>query len=253
LCLRNFSAEEVLFEVPAGYPVIDGVQILGEPVALFQQGLFNRKAPLLLGRNAVEGNFITWFWNNDSTTITPSGYKYLTQVIFSMYLYSPQDVSDVLKWYNQTIEEEGLFDGISVMFADTFIDCGTSYIARAMANHSASVFYYYFTHPTQNWDLSFLNCTHLTELPYVFNTSLFGSEFDADEQRLSNSVVEYWHAFHLTGNPNTNGQSVWPVFSPADPSVLNFDIFPNGTFPTVFDPADSLCPLWLPWLLGQNM
>lgn len=48
-----------------------------------------------------------------------------------------------------------------------------------------------------------LTIGHSAELPYVFGTvSLAGFKFTEDEEKLSDSMMQYWGNFIKYGNPN---------------------------------------------------
>ena len=64
--------------------------------------------------------------------------------------------------------------------------------------------------------------------------------FTADEVVLSQRFVDYWAAFAITGNPNSDLQAAWPAWNPTSREVLLLQT-PNVV---VTNASLSPCAFW---------
>jgi len=120
------------------------------------------------------------------------------------------------------------------MFADFAIDCGTDMFARVhSAMGTGGVYRYYFTHNTVNDPTTHrVNCTHASEVPYVWNdTTVFHDQpawsFVTSERTLSLQIQMIWGTFALTGNPGTS----WPTYNNQTSSIMILDTGGIHTLP----------------------
>ncbi|SEE54629.1 carboxylesterase/lipase family protein [Jiangella alba] len=84
---------------------------------------------------------------------------------------------------------------------------------------------------------------HGLELSYLWDLDMAWDPYpplDADQQRLSATMIDYWTAFARTGDPNGPGRPVWPEFG-ATGAVLGLSS--AAVAPTPFA-ADHRCDLW---------
>jgi len=68
-------------------------------------------------------------------------------------------------------------------------------------------------------------------------------DLNASESHLSDQLVGYWTNFASTGNPNGNGNAVWPVFTPTSAIHLQQDI-PVSTETEAQFRAKYKCDFW---------
>lgn len=84
---------------------------------------------------------------------------------------------------------------------------------------------------------------HGLELSYLWDLDMAWDPYpplDADQQRLSATMIDYWTAFARTGDPNGPGRPVWPEFG-ATGAVLGLSS--AAVAPTPFA-DDHRCGLW---------
>jgi len=106
-------------------------------------------------------------------------------------------------------------------------------------------------HATEQWYFTPCNATHLVELAYVFNTSLFGENFTAPEFTLAADVISMWNSFHLYGNPNVGNPFVnWSSYQPNSTSTLSIQM--NRQYHLIEQPVKPLCPAWLEVLAAER-
>jgi para-nitrobenzyl esterase len=83
--------------------------------------------------------------------------------------------------------------------------------------------------------------THASELRYLFKLTRPG-QLDAKQQKLSANMVRYWAQFAKSGDPNSAGMPLWPLY---DPAVDEFESLvppsPMGEFEFA---TDHQCNFW---------
>jgi para-nitrobenzyl esterase len=71
------------------------------------------------------------------------------------------------------------------------------------------------------------HAAHASELQFIWNLGLATPSplmLSADEQALSTAMVGYWTQFAKTGDPNSSGSPMWPVYTTANDSILTLDV-----------------------------
>jgi para-nitrobenzyl esterase len=84
---------------------------------------------------------------------------------------------------------------------------------------------------------------HGFDMPYLFDLDMLWDpypELTADQQRLSDMMIDYWSAFARTGNPNGPGRPRWAEYG-ASGKVLGLST--AGITPTPYA-AEHHCGLW---------
>jgi para-nitrobenzyl esterase len=66
----------------------------------------------------------------------------------------------------------------------------------------------------------------------------------APEQRLSKQLVSAWTNFMYTGNPNRAGNSPWPRYSAAAPTLLSQNVPSSATMSAAAFAAAHKCAFW---------
>ncbi len=85
--------------------------------------------------------------------------------------------------------------------------------ARLAAAGESKVYLYYFTHAPPIRNRAFYGAHHGAEIVYAFdNLGRVGSEFEAAEFELAETMSGYWTSFAAGGNPNGAGRPLWPAY-----------------------------------------
>ena len=85
--------------------------------------------------------------------------------------------------------------------------------ARLARAGESSVYFYYFTHAPPIRNRAFYGAHHGAEIVYAFsNLGRVGSEFEAAELELAETMSGYWTSFAAGANPNGAGRPLWPAY-----------------------------------------
>jgi len=231
-------------------PIIDSIQILDQPYALWTN-YQHANVPLIFGSVEYEGNWMA-LYVCQNFVVNQSCVNVLS-FESGAFLPNVSDVQTVMNLYNfgdyvNSTNPIALFEAIGRYLGDFVVDCGTFFATDVLAKNSSNEFWrYYFIHNTIKWDFNFLNATHLVDIAYVFNTSVFGENFTTAEISLAEDVVTYWNNLHLYGNPNgpnieKSGLTYWPAYSSDNESVIVFQT--GGNYSLISQPEHSTCKIW---------
>lgn len=217
-------------------PVIDGTLLTRQPVLPNAEAWASK--PILLGTNKNEA---VLFVNGRS--ITPSDYSAWTASLFGL------DFQKVIAKYpaQNDLSNSALWARVQT---DDFLLCSSRYVAT---NAVAPAYAYLFNHQPSFHVWGGQDCQaddnvcHGAELPFVFHSAdkIVGS-FTAEEEVLSNTIIDYWTNFTTYLNPNGNPASSpagtrWPEFSRAKKNYLVLNV------PAVSvhnDPYREICDFW---------
>eukprot|EP00762_Andalucia_godoyi_P002625 ANDGO_03382.mRNA.1 Crystal protein len=232
-CLRSKSmddilnAEQAVFKLPDVFnfslsyalyysPVVDGSNVMGQPVDLFEQGKF-QKMPILMGTNADEG--IMFSFGGFAHHLPDIAYDALIKVIFE----SKYDL--VIKQYPSCKWDWTLEDcrgTLAVLITDYLFVCPSRQMAYKAAANGAPVFFYNFDHVLSfdPWGPNYAYCVNYTchgsELPFVFNLDgLEGFEYTPAEVVLGDVMNKFWGQYiGSVGDPNAGSKTPfqWPQF-----------------------------------------
>jgi para-nitrobenzyl esterase len=65
---------------------------------------------------------------------------------------------------------------------------------------------------------------HASELQFLWDLPTpMGEALSSDEQALSDTMVKYWTQFAKTGDPNGNGNPMWPAYTTANDTMLTLN------------------------------
>jgi len=158
-------------------------------------------------------------------------------------LPNPNEAPMVVSWYHNYTAYGQYYAGMSAILGDLNIVCGVHHVSRNVAKNSTKNFQYLFSHASQSWKWTILNATHTAEVPYVFGNTVFNTTLDQQEVALSNTIIKYFHNFHLTGNPNSNNvPTTWPLYNEFENTVINFQV--GESFTVIADPVPLVCSNW---------
>ena len=225
-------------------PVIDGVELKGQPLDILAAGGGNQ-VPVLLGSNQDEG--ATFVFAGVSTKLPMALYKPLMTAIFGKNASAA-----VVDFYDAASAAwTDARDALSYVLTDFWFKCSAHRIAKAAAAGGWPAWVYRYNHedsfkklwpiyglPTQCED----RVCHGAEIPFVFdNYANFSAT--ADELAMSADMLEYWSSFAKTGDPNAGGKAAlaWPAFNGTDRLNIRLSIptavesskdLPSGVLPT---------------------
>jgi len=211
--LRLVPAEDLLEATPAielfaegltYTPVIDGVLIPDEPTTLLEEGDFN-VVPLLAGSNRDEGATFT-----QGLELSLQEYGDITQGI------ADAGFADELTDLYPASRADEAQNALSRMLTEVGFASSAWYVAQSVAAQGVPAHLYEFTYvPLRNP----LGAFHGAEIPYVFGTHSTEEGYD---MQLSELLIGYWTRFAATGDPNGDGEPVWPFFETVDGAYMEF-------------------------------
>jgi len=240
-CLRNLPADQIvaaellaekfipiqsLFEAFYPYtPIVDGKDVLMNPVIGFQKGLVS-DIPIILGSTANES--VLFVYAYFTQPVSPLLFK---AVVIGMF---PTAFEKVLETYPLP---EGINDTRPVLgyiATDFLFICPARRVADSLANYYGhnQTWLYLFNHVisfNQAWGPNYTFCwdtvCHASELPYVFQSAQdAGFQYTQDEITLSDSMMAYWTNLAISGSPNVGNQIppnglYWPAFDSSFPNM----------------------------------
>jgi para-nitrobenzyl esterase len=175
-------------------PVIDGVVLADQPIAVYEHGKAN-PVDLLLGSNSDEG----------AASLKRTGSELFINQARRRF---GGDFEKYLELYPANSNAEA-----NQAQAASYRD-EVGYQARAWAKlGGGKTFVYYFTHqppytPVQPWRGAY----HTAEIFYVFHNFDAGREWTKADHALADKMSSYWYNFAATGDPNGAGLPHWPEF-----------------------------------------
>jgi len=229
---------------PSIRPTVDGTLLQGEPYTLFTAGKYLQGIPLIVGRNLEEGNLFSYLSNKLSINMSEATYYNVANYSLPNSLPNPSEAPIVVSWYHNYTVYGQYFAGMGGILGDLNIVCGVNHASINVAINSTKSFQYLFSHASQSWLWTILNATHTAEVPYVFGNSVFNTTLDQQEVALSNNIIQYFHNFHVTSNPNVPfpTPTIWPHYNAKTRSVINFQV--GDSFEIIDDPVPLVCTNW---------
>jgi para-nitrobenzyl esterase len=226
--LRALSVAELLSRVPPPaiepsevdyWPTVDGHVLPEHPADLFERGAVAR-VPLIVGNTTDEGTLFAAL----HPVKTVAAWRELAQRRY------PQAATDLLEQYPARSDSD-LFGVISRYVTDWVFAGTTRGVARAMANHSESVWRYEFTRVNpRTWpplDRP-MGAMHSSEFAYVFGEPEWWppqrpSPYDEADRALARTMSAAWVRFAKTGDPNGGDlPAAWPRYTRNDERRLAF-------------------------------
>ena len=258
-CLRSKTRDQVLLARPPNVfeqvletgrtqwtPIVDGIDIPGQPRELFEAGAFSR-VPVLLGANRDEG----WTFVNRSF---PSSMT-LDQYIATLDAEFGPDAAAVFAAYpvSDVVSPK---DALAAAVGDAEYVCEARRMARSIERTKTPVYLYLFGYEVDAVVPD--KVAHGLEVSILFGNNygppLFPAyTLGAADLELSHAMAAYWTLFAGNGNPNTDDSAVvhWPAFSRPQGNGRGVDKFLALDLPiqTGLRLNEELCDFWEPYFL----
>ena len=241
-CMRGLSVTALLTDEPSGYvPTVDGTILPQNPKVAIANGAFNR-VPVIDGSNGEEFRLFTALdFDLVSGPITAATYPYAIAAevgtaaapyVLAEYPLSAYASPDLAN---------------SAALTDGTFSCNALFLDQSLA-HYVPTFSYEFSDITAPElflpPVSFpYEAAHASEIQYLFTVAAaFPQPLNTQQQRLSDSMVQYWTNFATSGNPAIVSGTWWVPFSPQAGNMVNLNIPHTSNF-TGFN-AEHQCAFW---------
>ena len=268
-CMRGISPYAIVACCPAVtqlasvfLPAIQTDLIPAEPLYAMHQGSWsNPGLSVLVGNQNQEGNIMAYIITPGVLNRTDMSQQQFQELVLDGY-FQPLGLSSfVVSTYKDLIPSDpnaNFWPAASQIIGDYEVRCGAEALVRAYLTSTPSsaqpvvMWRYAFTHhpaPLRS-PTYFLNATHGTELPYVFQSpATFYFSFTKAEAVFSAQISDYWANFVATGKPG----SPWPQYSSSnsDPTTFRLDI-PFTTGSTMTPAQQGYCDQWTNLFFSKN-
>lgn len=194
---------------PGTSPIVDGEVLPDDIYRLYAAGNFN-DVPILIGTNSDEiGGLI-------NGAVSPEKFKADVQE------KTGAAAEAVLAAYPHADGDEALQSTKTLLNDVTFNWHTWKWASLKSKKGKANVFVYRFNYRGKNHKSG---VPHAAELQYVFHnlpTTWWNKPTAADE-KMADTMGNYWVNFAKTGAPSGNGLPTWTPFTSADPSAMHLD------------------------------
>lgn len=199
-------------------PIRDGWVIPRDERVAYAAGHFH-PMPVIVGSNCDEGTGFVAAWPVKDR----AAYRGVVEENFG----AATDAA--LARYPVASDAEAL-PRVAEIFADTQFNYGVWALSRAMAKSGKGTWRYLFSKKRSGQTAV---PHHGDEVAFVFGTlgapTRKGSQFDASDTAVSETMTKLWAQFARTGDPNGAGVT-WPAYDPARDNYLEFgDTIREGT------------------------
>lgn len=233
--LRKLPVDKLTLDGSAYYsgefggPFIDGQIIKGDPIPLFAAGK-QAKVPFMIGTNSFDSDFML--------PGEPS---------LDVFVKNVHENPKIIEQLYANVKDKCIVN--SFVIQDLMYRASTKLLADSM-NGVAPGYAYYYDYLAKNIRPAFPGSPHTFEITYVFGsldlmpqapkqvesglnqcarierdianfkkTHVWPKDWypivdknSAQDQAISKRMSDSWAAFAKTGNPNVNGQAIWPIY-----------------------------------------
>jgi para-nitrobenzyl esterase len=239
-CLRSLPVSTILARQNGGTPTVDNFILTQSIGAALKAGNFN-KVPVIEGSNHDEWRlFVAQAEVASGRPLTAAGYVAAIQATLRLPAAAAQALAAQYPLANFSSPSVAL----GAVGTDAIFACNARVATNAIAAQ-VPVFQYEFNDPNAPQHffpaVSFpTGAYHAAEIQYVFPVS--GSTFNADQRRLSRTMVDYWTAFAFFSNPNHFGAPFWPRFDTTN--LQDQALVPGRSFTATNFATDHKCSLF---------
>jgi len=200
-------------------PNVDGHVIPDDPIAMYRSGR-QHDVPLIVGMNGNEGSLFSRNLGIDDVG------KFQAMVRNAI----PEQASQALEHFAVATDED-VVAAMDHWVHDLYFAGPVRLHALTHAEVSSPAWLYHFTRVPPTSRAAVLGSHHTSEIRYVFGNltgpgtytqplAAEGEEPSDVDKRISDTMMSYWVQFAKTGNPNVEGQPVWPEYEPATDTYL---------------------------------
>ncbi len=210
--LRSLSAEKVLGNLnmatmnQPGYagPMIDGHVVVSDPQSVYLSGA-GWHVPLMIGTNSMDIGF--GFAPDKAALFAPFGANREK----AMQAYDPSGNEDL-----RAVQYR--------VSMDRFMAEPARFVASVFASEGLPAYEYRFSYVAKSMRSKWPGAPHATEIPYVFDTvqAKYGTDLAPEDEKIAQSMLNYWAAFAKTGDPSTGNTPAWPQYTPATDMLMDF-------------------------------
>jgi para-nitrobenzyl esterase len=247
-CLRSLTVKQVLdnhagiLRVVPDFPSVDGTIIPHRALEAFSKGMFNQ-VPIMTG---LVGDEQAYFLPEPNTR------KPLTADDFNLYAASFGAAHTQMLLAKYPLASYPNPSLAEIAMAQGFKACTARLLDQQWANY-VPVYAYQFeerTAPSYFPDVSYpMRAYHTAELQYLFPRFHGGQgtphPLSAEQERLSDLMVDYWTSFARYGTPDRSSDRPlppWPRYSAEKDNVLTLDL-PGPKTVDGYGKAND-CDLW---------
>lgn len=210
--LRALPAERILQAAAADpqidlEPVIDGWSLPEQPAVVFAQGK-QAKIPVIVGSNANEVSIFA------SPLVGGKSYRPTTVVQYKEWLGREfgKQAGEVFAAYPAHTDRQ-VRRVFETMDTDDQFGFGARLLAQDTARIGQRAFLYCFTY-VGTGEFAALGAFHSEESMFISKKYWRSWVAQPGENKLSDTMIDYWVQFARTGNPNTDALPEWPFFQP---------------------------------------
>ena len=232
--LRAVSAEKLVNTKYANDSMtVDGWAITEQPYLTYEKGE-NHETALFQGFNAHEADFFCMGKKVDAENYV--------EALRPLYGEGAEQAAaavppaEQIPIYHYLIDPGGTAKGsYDLCVSAAWFSYSHYNWARLLAAQGKPVYTYYFTKDNRG-----LGSNHAGELPYFYgNLDKHAKNYDAADEALSGTMMEYYVNFIKTGDPNGSGLPKWPSWEEAPEQVLEL----GAELRVIPDPYLPLYPL----------
>lgn len=231
--LRKIEPEKFLSDpmstIGKVFPIIDNYVITGDQYKLYQEGKFN-DVPVMIGSTSDEGSLFTLIAKpNEYLETTHKRFGKLAARVLNFYPVGPDDIT---RRSIADLSRDLTFGWPTYTWATLQTKSGRS-----------AVYVYYFGQVQPTSVLTTLlrsnKAFHGSDCFYAFgsldqNEQIIKTKYTDEDQRLSETKINYWTNFAKYGNPNGKELPLWQVYQHGKPTVMYLKSDPKpGPFPNL--------------------